>query len=702
MAAKDIYILDTESLRNGLSEFNSRKENFTNVSYAAFKNSALCTSGHPVNAALRRKVESFYDFVNLSLIELVKYGNSYYNTATTFESCQVDLKLKDFDDSDITLNVKKLLEYLYAADPSNISTNADMKELNLTDWFADFAVKDKWTNWSFNSIDTSSKNANYTKTDADIYNKDYQYDDYSSSSAASNYVTTPGESYQNYANGDYNYSGSSSANSSSNYSSSVYNYNSSSYTGSGNSNYGSVSSFYTSGISTANPNKYASFSNVSRINGASLTGANSVSSGNGLSSSFGSYNNGLVGYLAGSGTAGVGVFNGLGSSSAINSGGVSSDTSGLDQIPISSGVTSSGVQSLLGIKDSQSSYNSILSKLKDNTGGATGTSAMGAMSFVGMGAAGAVGGVGLGAAKGIGNIKNGKLSLKGTKLGGAALGTAAVGAGAGGLASKKVLSDDRNVETLEVNMSLNDSDEKRKKYKSFVDYKNINANFIKKSNTILSLGLSVSSSELIEILLGYYSDNPTIIGNYQMINGILRENVFDFVKKTVTLWWTENGKKVYTFDQFEDEYYPNHNGNVKDLYEFQSLAAVRMQELVRSNSTDKKLVLERGLDFESLKKYDIKEFDSPKVIFEKLNGKIYTDKGFMIGVPSVSDDKLPDSLKEKKVRLLLEVVPGTDAIDLSMISYLKHHILLRDNLSFKITGVEKEKDILYIHMTNNI
>lgn len=759
MASKDVFSLNTSSLKNSLDHFNTRKDEFNTTAYATYKSSYLCTSGNAVVERIKLKVDSLYNDVNKAFLALVNYTNSYYNSSENFESSLRYEKLRVFDDNEITTNTKMLLDILADSDPLKAISNLEAGELSILGWFENWASKDSWA--SNTTGNTANSNDSYTGNYLDNYSvgKDATY----------NYVTTNGESYQNYFNDGYN-----------------YNFNDSSYTGSGFSSY--TSSFGVYSLDSYSTTYTSSFSNLNSP--YSSTGINTTAISGNSSFAYGPYGSQALGLvMSGSSfgtpsfnnlSSGINVYNGLNASrsssfSNINSGGMSSfnNTTGRSSsFNNASGGTpsfnntsrgTSNFSNTLGRISSFSNINSRGTSSFNNTigsyssndynGASYNTSSSNSSSveyasynFLGedinpsdafpnsssftnlnsmrnavrrnasgirtkMGFTPLMGGAGV-AARSINgsklNISSSNISSRGkgpssTKTSSSkSYGNEMTSRTIDSSSTSKVSPNRSNKSELKDRKSMTSSEnfaiskKKQKEYRTFAEYYDDNIKFIKKSEVFLEK----NSYNILRIILGYFSDSLTTIGNYQMINGILRDNVFDFENRKITIHWTEVGKEVYTFKQFEETYCSNQYESVKKLYKDQSLAAVSLQEAIRKNTINNRLVLERGLDFEALKDYGIKEDDSAQEIYTKLKNSIYSDKGFMVCIPSVEEESLPKAFKDKKVRLILEVSPDTCAIDLSSINYLKYHVLLQDNLFFKTTKVDKKNDIIYIYMTN--
>ena len=142
-----------------------------------------------------------------------------------------------------------------------------------------------------------------------------------------------------------------------------------------------------------------------------------------------------------------------------------------------------------------------------------------------------------------------------------------------------------------------------------------------------------------------------------------------------------------------------------DFYNNQVDALGAMVEAISKNPIGIDMRVVRGVNYDALKTYGIKSGDDAQTILSKLQAEgTFIDKGFMSVCPSLQETELPDILKSKPIRLVIDLDKSTKGLDMSEISMIasEKELLLQNGLAFKPVSAQEKDGKIFIYMIQSL
>ena len=158
MAKSDTISIDTNGLKSGLQQFNSKKKTFNSQAYATYKSSYLNTSSNTTVTKLKRKVNSLYNELKSAYSEINNYTQEYLESMQNLEQSLKDGKLSGKEEASVIERINKLNAILDGEDPSELEINPK-KENNEMGWFEKWATNGTGWKGSTTRIDSEKYEA---------------------------------------------------------------------------------------------------------------------------------------------------------------------------------------------------------------------------------------------------------------------------------------------------------------------------------------------------------------------------------------------------------------------------------------------------------------------------------------------------------------------------------------------------------------
>ncbi len=254
-----------------------------------------------------------------------------------------------------------------------------------------------------------------------------------------------------------------------------------------------------------------------------------------------------------------------------------------------------------------------------------------------------------------------------------------------------------NVKTIDDMVSLNQYDiiENAKKFTSFTQpiakkYTNY-SEFTSHYQSQRQQWLNSLSDNDKKIIYAYVGESVEQAGNYKAVNGLLRGTLIDTKKKIISWRGTGGYLNTMSFAEFKS----NYGMSVSDFVKLQTQAADDLNKVISRMALDERTILTRGVNWDALGDYGIKQGDSAQTIMKKLtaNGGIYSDPGFMSSSP------VPTYITSSKpIQLVMDCDAGTKVADLSYFNSGETEVLFGAGQKFAVEGVTEENNQILIHL----
>ena len=248
-----------------------------------------------------------------------------------------------------------------------------------------------------------------------------------------------------------------------------------------------------------------------------------------------------------------------------------------------------------------------------------------------------------------------------------------------------VSSDDSlNVQKLEnvTNSFDNSNNIKYKKFNSYTEF--VELNKTNRENWIKSL----DSSEQ-KIIKNYISESD--FSSYKTLNGFFRDTLLDFKNQEVCLIGFGGNEKRVSFKDWEFNYMET----IPELIARTEKEANILESAISKSKLKENAIFYRaaGNSARLFEKLGITNNDLTLEGLKKLEGKVYTEKGFMSASP---DSNL---VFNKNINFIMYCEAGTPIGDFADWNSAEKEVLLNKGQKFDINKVEERNGKFFIHMT---